>query len=1131
MTDESFFLKQRNKELEKRIKELEASVEDLTNHSKQILDELINDLSLPNDTTLENLSSSIKKYVYNSISDISSPNKIKINPIQTKSPQNRSISQSPAQNTTLGKLQSEIDKLNTENAQLRLTILNMNKEKSKTKQNEVREKGKMTSKSEREFLLEDSVQSLSLELEEARDRNAEQKARIDELKAALSVSAQTIRKLHEQCFSLQKTNEELINKQENAQNTQYARNDLEREIKKLREREENNKQVIDGLTNTLKDTTNDLETEGMFRDKLIKLVYKQVSTLDSFTVKLAEANDKIAQKEEANLELEKRIKELEKALRIAEPEAEKVASDLCKFISATATTHPKIIDRTLECLMKDGSPTNRIRDAFASLINYCQSLQYQPANQPTEHTLSHTETELYSCVKSLMNFLRTTIDSREIQDWLSGKEFAQQTKQELMCEIKRIDAFLMENCSKLVEESPLYSSFFARSDSITLEDQLSNYLELHGMDAFGEDDKEPTKEDQQNMFLMLQTATLANDVLRKYGERIKDQCEVLGHEVAKTRRQIGLLNDDIDSIEKDRKIESLEEDKTQMQEVLDEISTIISKCIDNRASLPKAILAIHNYLKGGQAMEITSNNDYINPVNSDDSDDDNPTTPPKKNSPKDTTISKLTKENKNLSKALKRCHSELIQCNEEKEKSIKKINKDFDSYKATAENRIMQLSQLLQKADNDKKQIESRLKTQLQTMKKDYEATIDQMNNDMVRLKQSAEHAIHATQQSAKQELRCANQEAQNQAEQANSLRRRYESMVNDLREKVNMKNQIEIENRQRIHEQEEQIKDLQSKLTTLDISAKMQTMKHRTELEKQKRESAIEISKLQAKIIADEREHKAKLEKCKEDLTEEKIKEMKSYAKPFAQILDIYEPNDIESIFITAQNELRMLKQSQQQFSIAIHENSRVSNFLAGEQFEFESISDAVQKLVKANKDLQSKNEMLSSGLAQSQNAIITARVLKESDRLLKEWDAWSRKVYSMLTEQPIASKSTKEIRGALEEALITFSSMSDSPGSDNNFRQPNALVSKKILKQLNSLRLQKQIFLLNISLKRKKNFKCKSFRNAIFSVCFIYRLQKKSGHLHLSTSIPFSPFILSEKKPEENSPKPKNYPILNCI
>ena len=1125
MIDENSLLKRQNRELEKRIKELEATVEDFTNNSKRILDELINDFSLPNDTTFDNLSSSIKRYVYNSLSDVSSLNQNQSNFNQNLSPQIWSIPPSNLSNTKFGRMQSEIDKLKAENAQLKLTNLNLNREKTQLKQKEAHSNEKITSTNQREFLLKDSLKSLSLQLSEARDRNAEQKARIDELKAALSVSAQTIRKLHDQCFTLQQKNEELLNKEERSKNTQFAQNDLEREIKNLREKDDNNQQVIDGLTNTLKETTNDLETEGKFRDQLIKLVYKQVSTLDSFTVKLAEANDTISKKEEANKKLEKRIGELEKALKIAEPEAERIASDLCKFISATATTHPKIIDRTLQCLMKDGSPTNRIRDAFASLINYCQSLQYQPNNQPTQNNLTQKEKELYSCVKSLMNFIRTTIDSREIQTWLTGKEFAEQTKQELLCEVKRIDAFLMENCSKLVDESPLYSAFFARTDSITLEELLSNYFDVHGMDSFGEDDKEPTKEDQQNMFLMLQTATLANDVLRKYGERIKEQCELLGSEVAKTRRQIGLLNDgaDFDSYEKDRKIELLEEEKTQLQEVLNEISTIISKCIENGASLPKAILAIQNYLKKGQSMEITSNDDYIQCEEYSDNDETGKT---RRSSSRATTIADLTKENRNLTKALKRCHNELIQCNEEKAKDIKKINSDYDRYKASAENRIMQLSQLLDKSDNDKKQLESKLKAQMQTIKRDYETTIDQMNKDIIKLKQAAEHAIHATQQSVKQELKNANQEAQNQAEQANSLRRRYEAMLNDLRDKINMKNQIEIENKQRINEQEEQIKNLQSKLASIDISTKMQTMRHKTELEKQKRESSIEISQLQAKLIAEEREHKAKLDKCKEDITEEKNSEIKSYAKPFAQILNIIDPPDIETVFTMAQNELRLLKQSEKQFSVAIHENSRVSNLLGGEQCEFESISDAVQKLVKQNKELISRNEILTSGLAQSQNAIITARVLKESDRLLKEWDSWSRKVYSMLTEQPIASKSTKEIRSALEEALITFSSMGDCPGVN---RAPNAVVTKKIFKQLNSLRIQKQIFLSNLSLKRKKNFKGQSFRNALFAVCFIYRLQKKSGHLHLSTSIPFSPFF-ETKSTKQNPTTPRNYPILNC-
>ena len=152
MSEENTFLKERNLELERRIAELEAEINEYAHRSKQILENLINELSLPNDTTLENLSSSIKKYVHDSISEMSSLNQtISQSPSEENIQSESQISFSMVNNTKLGQMQSEIDKLKAENAQLKLTNIQLTREKNHLKQNQALHDDQISNQNQQDF--------------------------------------------------------------------------------------------------------------------------------------------------------------------------------------------------------------------------------------------------------------------------------------------------------------------------------------------------------------------------------------------------------------------------------------------------------------------------------------------------------------------------------------------------------------------------------------------------------------------------------------------------------------------------------------------------------------------------------------------------------------------------------------------------------------------------------------------------------------------------------------------------------------------------------------------------------------------------------------------------------------------
>ncbi|EAX95046.1 hypothetical protein TVAG_034750 [Trichomonas vaginalis G3] len=1076
MEKELLRLQKRNKELERQTSELEQALKEYISREESIVSSIIETYSLSPETTLDTLSSSLSIVLGSSTYGPSSS----ITTSTENATNNTSTSSSPIKSGT----KSVMSPSSSQIVEFKKEILQLRQENQKLQQQNEHysfQKDDLKSKnSEMTTELQKYRQNISLPknmnftqndieemLKKIKDQNEKikkQKSRIRSLNNAYSVAQAALR-------DSQSSRDELIN-----QNQQLKQkiNDFATQKTEISPNIPQNyteiqlQRLLPQIVEQVSLTSDDLKKETEIKNNLLSILYKQIALFDKLSKRFESLQAKNNEMKQTIQGKENKLTEFRLQQNNTSNAQEDVIADLVDAISSSKLPQT-VIHQITKIFNSPFEPFDKIKRAFIILTD---NIIIQTTPEPNQ-VVEKPNSELLFYLKSLNKFVRSFIESNNVQDCIIGHQIQNNIKSSLIQDSKTIDKFILDNAQSMIDDTPLYNSLFNSLDPLDLQQSLNNYLE---------------KTDEKEVSCAVEAACMSNLILRKYSKCMKEQCQIVGEELQKLKRQFAKLNFDSTTNEQQladmqNYVKDAEKEKNEMKNKFEKLTSIIDKCIESGADLPPALIKARNNADFEENEEESENESDFNNNHSEKSKQ---------------TIDEIVRQQvglaneknehkiKKFMKAIKKMSDELEACKKESnskqtvidqlDTEIIGLNQQIEKISKTTDEELNNANEILEKT---REEYDLHI-TQICT---DYETKISQIQSQMLQTRDDYEDHIKDLIRDYEMQVKTLKSDLSNHDSESESLRRRYEPIVQELNEKLSQTIERELNLKAQVKDLQEKISESQNSIANYDLSSKLSEVKHRDEVERIKREAAMNNSKMQAKIIAQEDKYKSEIEQLKSKHEIEKVKIIEDIAKPFSVVLGI-EGLDENVILQTTKSEVESYRKLGTQFSSSISELSEIRGEL---NIPSEvKVKDFVLDVLKKMKDVEAKNVILSNGYNESHSALITARVLKDADKRLKDWESWARKVYFIINESAATSKSTSEIRRNLEESLIASST------------------DRTTVNKLASLRAQKALLLQGCLNKAKRKYQGDDWCPLIALAVFIRRIERLSGNIATPLSLP---------------------------
>ena len=1111
-------LKVINEELRAQITDLNSQLSSNLNTTETVMSSIINKYSLPPDTTLQTLSRNLdlsSTFTINSSTEINAFN-------NDANKNNKYFINKHAQNSECSALQEEVLELKRTNESLKRKIVNIDEEML-TKNNKIKNLMSdnrslalmlkyQTNKSDelsrklslethpealhgegRIFALEAEVESLKIELFACQSQSTKRREKIDKLRNALKASTQALKD---------------VKNMADAQNMEYQK--LRTEYEELRSiphkasvispnctLEQQNTDLINAMEMVASQITvlnEDINTETKTRDKLIQVVQRQMSLINQLESVLKDRDDTISRMNEHEKSLLSDIKRLKESSSISEFQGDALIASLTQNISSIDSK--QMSDKLLSILLDQKLPyIDRINELIAKLIAFTKDSKHLPDKLDDEPNLSdenlfpvkNTDMEslndrLFGHILSLNHFISMIASSEDIKSWyvLGDTDVTDRLRHQM----RLTSNFIKENAESLVHESPLVSSFFFAADPFEMPKQFD------ALKSRLQKVQDPTV---RELLAILESSVLANDVLRTYSQAVKSQCELKALEALKLKNEISDLQSECEGqrSEFNQKIEASKQKMNRYSKAFTNMKDVIEDCIKDNIFIPRELASIIEPMIG---IKIPDEGELVHCVrgNSPEIFDNGGAKKSKMRRLQEeidelkVQMSRLTHENQELQRSHEESITEAQEMLDDAKKKNQKLEEDIIKLKKCNSDFIKEVNETSRLSDDNKSKVISELESKVMCLSTQLKDCENRAAMEIKLAKEKMENEVKVCKRDARKQLKVALADLDKQARIVEGIRNHYEPILDDLRQKLVETRENETNLIKENDKLENQLRESKSRVSSLELDIKMITMKLQTTEERSQRELGIAASQLKMQHLSDVATAQSQVEKAKSEAEEKVRRFIAQTANSFRPYVDVDNTDDDSVVLEQASKDLATLRNQEVKYRVTLGESDAIRELLNISSGT--NLRTAIEEYVSKFKIMKQENDDLKKEMTVNRECMMEARALKSLAISGKEWDAWARKVASGLSDVVVASKSSRELRFSIEEAVSACSSMS-------------------IVSRLESLRIQKAILVSGLSTRKHKNYKPNMLRTIIIISASIHRMQRNSGHLQTALSMPFSP------------------------
>lgn len=831
------------------------------------------------------------------------------------------------------------------------------------------------------------------------------------------------------------------------------------EVKKLIE-------TIEQISIQLQEQTKEISDENKIKTSLIQVVNKQSSVLCEYERVITDKMDVISQQQ---TEISK-LNSILNSAKQQEKNSEKQLIDLYDELETIAAK--EIEDDTfsndIQFILNNHRPQDVV-SAFKKLTTQLK-IKYSKSETQSTHTKSEFD-KLYNYLLSVIKTLRAVV---------SNSEVSSDQKSEILRECIYMDSFVNENAPGLREEPTIFDSFGINVDETLFLDQITSFVN---------DFKDLESDQSKELFSILTYVIVMNTILRKTALSYRDQCEVRAFEVKRLKNSIVELqqmNDDLNYAEEESEATSEKDKETKAKVTINKVQNK-NGLIESQSEYKQKYMKLNDSYqkaKKSYAESISKYKKKIDQLSHSNAELKN------KLSTHRSIITEASQVSEQSSTAIRSLKEELKRCEAELETSqaiIKKQREEIDSLKGAL---LCQNEKFKQKSSET-----------IRKEKQNSEEILKEIESDH-------QNEIRKIQTNNKIKLARLNDELLSEKNRCQLLKNKYDEILEDLRNKLNESRSFEMQAKLEFNKKEAEIVALKGKLSALNVDNKMLKVKYANLEEKNTREKTFKANQTIAQQIAIEQQTIAKVTEIESSMKRKEQLFLQSLCCILHDYMNENEAVSCETVKKYLQkvvNDNLRLKKSLDETKVITNEITKIRSIIKPDRNQ--ATSDAVQEIVYELNGLHDGYQIQTENLNANSN---------ENSQLLKMWNSWARRVFTLATDTTCSAKSDKELRNMIEELVI-----------QNSMMKNNRFI-------IESLRKQKMILLSKLPLNSTRRNE-QSITSLLIIYSAVRRMQKMSGNLHSDLVVPHMFEIEKKKKMSLKKSKgktqnsQKNYPLIN--
>ena len=898
--------------------------------------------------------------------------------------------------------------------------------------------------------------------------------------------------------------------------------------------------ALNALQEEYNNVKDDLSQESTFKYKLNFLLQKQNSLLMESERQLDEITKQSEEKEKKIDELQEKYSNLSKESSENSLDYSTIIQTL-KQIVKTKLPKGDYSNHLMLLLSDESNPIDVIQDFVGFILEHDMQSNSQSESEKSPDlsldSIKEQNERLIIYISNLIRFIDQVANSTDIQDWLIDASQPVDIRSRLISQVSKVESFLNSSGIAANEEKlcDTYAHFPAYLTKLLEENEIFHI----------------SMQNQEYLSIIEQFA-LANDIITKYSQVLIQRGASVMEDMKRMKNELTKMDQTIENRVEDEtfelreKLNSTKAEKKDLKRKILLVQKELRKAYSDSDS--NAAIKCLNIINGEEEDE---EEDGYNNEEEDSYYDDSENEYDNEHNPNGY-VAKLEKQlNKSISRREKD-KKKYITVIEELQQRIEKLENDDNEdnqrdiisqkdalgeqvselleNKCILESQLKELQQenqlLKQSLDDQSKEIsnygEIRQK-ELESLKKGFEAQNEenckQLQEEIEKLKQiiadkeeENKEAINEVKQNAKEEIRKVKNEMEAQEKRTNEVKNHYEPILADLRNKLNEVRQSETAARDDLLKSSAEIKDMKSQLATTVVDNKMLKMKLNATEEKLKREKSLIETQYKMKMLQLETDHQNNVEQVKQQLIAKQHQFLVQICEKFKDYLDFSQAINEESVNQLLDNISGIISKSAQRTSDLerfYNEINQIKAILHAETRD--SLIKPITELVDSYNELKGEKAQIESDKAEATKLLKSARKTVNSVTVAKEWEDWARRLYSIITDNFSTLKNANELRFSLEEALMS------------------SIGQRQMWRRMDILRSEKAIFLSGILRISSHSRRKPTFTSLLAIVVPILRLQKSSGHLRCSVSIPKVEESPKSTKRSDKANQKKKWPILS--
>ncbi|OHS97535.1 hypothetical protein TRFO_36259 [Tritrichomonas foetus] len=395
-----------------------------------------------------------------------------------------------------------------------------------------------------------------------------------------------------------KTNEKIINNENEKMNksmngcineceTSSEVEVLKRQIE-LKERENGklSKVVLD-LSKQIEDCNKQLEKENSNKNRIFYLMQQQTSALIEYESYYQKYQNQINDSEKALKAAQSRTEELEKKLGSKTKCDHSEITSTLKYYFSSKINQNDITNIVLDILNEENEPAiTKVVEILEILIKKIQQQKIEQKNQiemmknsQNDKIIQYNERLMQYCT-SMIQFFEHLANSGEMQGWMIDLPCHEDLRPLLLSQCNKIEAFMTQN-KEFKEFSEDFLSFPSRIESFINENNI--YKEI----------------DWNELFLILQLCSTANDALRRCADRMNDANHHLTCDIKTLRYELKQSNHDAEirlqetSSKLQKQINEHKKARDSAEKLLQQIVSELQLSRNSGETLKKCLLLIN----------------------------------------------------------------------------------------------------------------------------------------------------------------------------------------------------------------------------------------------------------------------------------------------------------------------------------------------------------------------------------------------------------------------------------------------------------------------------------------------------------------------------------------------------------